>query len=182
MAMIFLHCCLNIQHMHITKTVIGTIMTNHGFEQWLHSQGKKLIRTPVGDKHVAEQLTQQQSLIGGEQSGHIIMRDYLDTGDGIFTALRVTQALTYSGNWDMVTFNHYPQILINLPVAVKKDLTSPTVAAIIQMGNAHLQHGRLVVRYSGTENLLRIMIEDYELAHAQHVASLLADALSKELS
>lgn len=165
-----------------TSTIVGTDMTNYGFECYINSRQKKLIRTAVGDKYVAQKLEQENLLLGGEQSGHIIMRDYLATGDGLFTAFRILEALEFSNNWDMKTFEKYPQILINVPITSKKDLARDPFATLIAESSALLHSGRIIVRYSGTENLLRIMIEDNELQHAQHIGSALSKALQKELS
>lgn len=165
-----------------TPHIVSTIMSNQGFEVYVKNQHKQLIRTSVGDKYVAAQLAQDNLLLGGEQSGHIIMRDYLDTGDGIFTALRVMETLLLTNNWDMITFQRYPQILLNIPVTTKQDLTSPPLAALIAQSQSQLHSGRIVVRYSGTENLLRIMVEDDQLHHAQSIGTCLAQALQKQLS
>ncbi len=165
-----------------TPAIVGTIMSNQGFEVFLTNRNKKLIRTAVGDKYVAEQLGKENLLLGGEQSGHTIMRDYLDTGDGIFTALRIAEACMHTNNWDLITFTPYPQVLLNIPVTHKKDLTLPHVAYHIERAQAQLHSGRVVVRYSGTENLLRIMIEDSRLEHAHTIGSALAQALHNELS
>ncbi|MFI5332494.1 MAG: phosphoglucosamine mutase [Candidatus Babeliales bacterium] len=165
-----------------TPTVVGTDMTNQGFLSFLKQRNISLIRTKVGDKYIAQCLEQQQLILGGEQSGHIIMRDYLDTGDGLCTALRVLEAMSITNNWDMNTFTKFPQLLINIPVAVKKDLSAPAIASIIEQGNAQLKSGRLVVRYSGTENVLRIMIEDDELSYVQQLGNYVADALKQVLS
>ncbi len=165
-----------------TPALVGTVMTNHGFEKYIEAQNKKLLRTAVGDKYITDCLHKEQLLIGGEQSGHIILRDYLAMGDGLFTALRVAQVLTQTNDWAMHTFEKYPQLLLNIPIAVKKDLSSPVIANIIQDSKTKLHSGRLVVRYSGTENILRIMIEDQELGHAHYIGSLLSQALQKELS
>lgn len=164
------------------NTLVGTIVSNYGFERWLAAHGKTLIRTAVGDKHIAQQLSHDNLMLGGEQSGHIVLRDYLEIGDGIFTALRILQTLHHTNNWDMVTFDKYPQILINLPVAVKKDLESEPLASIIEESKAQLHAGRIIVRYSGTENLLRVMVEDDSHDHAQHIANVLARSLHKTLS
>lgn len=163
------------------KAVVGTIMTNQGLELHLASQGKQLIRTPVGDKYVAEQLHQSHLVLGGEQSGHIIMRDYIPTGDGIFTALRVLEAIIFSDNWEINTFTKYPQLLINIPVLAKKDLTQHPLASIITDYKAQLPGGRFEIRYSGTENLLRVMIESDSITRANSIGSALASALKAEL-
>ncbi len=165
-----------------TATLVGTEMTNQGFELYLNQQGKQLIRTRVGDKYVSARLEQEMAPLGGEPSGHLILRDYMSTGDGIFTALRLLEAIIHTNNWDMITFEKYPQILINLPIHVKKDLASSPIAEIIDASNAQLHSGRVVVRYSGTEDVLRIMVEDIELTHAQRISNYLSQALAQELS
>ena len=115
-----------------SDTIVGTSMTNEGFVQYLKQQQKKLIRTAVGDKYVAEQLTNNQWLLGGETSGHIILNDIISTGDGILAALRVLEVVQMTGNWSLKTFMHYPQVMINMPVAARKDLASSPLATIIK--------------------------------------------------
>jgi phosphoglucosamine mutase len=165
-----------------TPAVVGTVMTNQGLEKLLKDKNKQLLRTAVGDKHVAHRMHQDNLILGGEQSGHTILRDHITTGDGIFTALRVAQSVLANHNWTMKTFDHYPQVMFTFPVTIKKELASPAIAILIEHSKAQLQAGRILVRYSGTENVVRIMIEDREHAHAQHVGALLAQALQKELS
>jgi len=163
------------------KTVVGTIMSNHGLDLFLQVQQKQLIRTPVGDKYIADYLQQHNGLLGGEQSGHIILNDYLPTADSIVTALRIIQIIRETDNWDLDTFTHYPQVLVNVPIGQKKNLQDPSIAAIIADYETQLNTGRLVVRYSGTENLLRVMVEDKEQQTAQRISSSLASTLQKEL-
>ncbi len=165
-----------------TPQVVGTSMSNHGFAHFLAQRGKTLLRTNVGDKHVALALETHNLLLGGEQSGHIIVRDYLNTGDGIFIALRLLETLCLNGNWAMKTFSPYPQILINVPVLEKKDLSTPPFSTIIRDYENQLHAGRCVIRYSGTENLLRIMIEDDTLEHATFIGTALSQKLSKVLN
>ncbi len=165
-----------------TKTMVGTVMTNQGFELHLRKHGIGLVRTAVGDKYIAEHLNQHNLLLGGEPSGHIILNDYLPTGDGIFTALRVIQTLIRTHNWEMSTFVKFPQIIINIPVKNKKDLALPPLSDIIETTLKQLHNGRLLVRYSGTEPLLRIMIEDDDCDHAQTLGTLLSQTLQKEIS
>lgn len=160
-----------------SSAVVGTSMTNHGFELFLNKAQKKLVRTSVGDKYVAMAMVQHNLVLGGEPSGHIIARDYLNTGDGVFIALRVLETLLLLDNWDMKTFVKFPQIIINVPVEHKKDLTAEPLAQIIYANQQLLIEGRLVVRYSGTEHLLRIMIEDADYEHAQTIGN----QLSKQL-
>jgi phosphoglucosamine mutase len=163
------------------KTVVGTVMSNQGLEEFLSQKNKMLLRTPVGDRWISEQLQKNDLLLGGEQSGHIIARDLLSTGDGIATALKVAEAITYTNNWDLTTFTTFPQQLINIPVAYKKDLKEPSIAAIIAEYEKQLETGRLYVRYSGTENYLRVMVEDRETDTAQRICTHLAHALEKAL-
>lgn len=165
-----------------TPQVVGTSMSNHGFAHFLAQRGKKLLRTNVGDKYVAHALETNDLLLGGEQSGHIIVRDYLNTGDGIFIALRLLETLSLTGNWQMKTFSPYPQVLINVPVSAKKDLSTPPFSTIIHEYENQLHAGRCVIRYSGTENLLRIMVEDDTLEHATFIGNALSHQLSKVLN
>ena len=171
------------QHPHYNqqKTIVGTIMSNIGLDLFFERHGKTLLRSSVGDKFVSEYLSEHQLLLGGEQSGHIILHDYLQTGDGIFTALRLCETMIATNNWTLKTFDHYPQILINLPVTKKKDLTEPEIAAIIKDHETQLGTERLVIRYSGTENLLRIMIEGKSESAIKQVSDNLARKLQKHL-
>ncbi len=163
------------------QTVVGTIMSNHGLDLFLRAQKKQLVRTPVGDKYIADYLQQHNGLLGGEQSGHIILNDYLPTADSVVTALRIVEIINQTDNWDLDTFTHYPQVLVNVPIGQKKNLQDPSIAAIIADYETQLNTGRLVVRYSGTENLLRVMVEDREQQTAQRISSALASTLQKEL-
>lgn len=151
-------------------SLVGTVMSNHGLEQFLKTQGKKLIRTQVGDKYIADQLHRHHLLLGGEQSGHIITGDYLPTGDGIFTALRLLETLIYTDNWHMETFTKYPQILINIPTAPKNNIQEEPYASIIKTYAATIPQGRILVRYSGTEPMLRIMVEEENRSTAEQIA------------
>lgn len=157
-------------------------MTNQGFAVYLHDHQKQLLRTPVGDKYISERLEKENMLIGGEQSGHVILRDYLESGDGIFTALRVLQALMHTDNWILQTFDKFPQILINIPIDTKKDLETQPFATLIAEHEAKLHGGRLIVRYSGTESVLRVMVEDADPTTAQVVGTMLSQLLALKLS
>jgi phosphoglucosamine mutase len=167
-------------YMHM-PLVVGTIMTNQGLEKHLEKQNKRLIRTQVGDKHVTQQLEQHQVLLGGEQSGHIVIRDFLESGDGIATALKIVETLCLTHNWDMVTYTTYPQVLLTVPVTQKDDLEAPHITHIIAHKKRLLISGRVVVRYSGTENSLRIMVEDEEIDNATLIAHALATELASVL-
>lgn len=164
------------------KTIVGTVMTNEGFNVYLKEHNKTLIRTPVGDKYVAQKLQDIDANLGGEQAGHIIMRDYLKTGDGVMTALRVLEVVLATNNIRMKTFTRYPQLLINMPITVKKDLDQEPLASIIQKHEKRLHKGRIVVRYSGTENLIRVMVEDSDEQNTQTIAHDLAQELKRALT
>ena len=144
--------------------VVATVMSNLGLELALKDRGISLVRTAVGDKYVMEEMVKRGAAIGGEQSGHIIFSDHLFTGDGIATALNVLRIMIESGKdldelaRALVT---YPQVLVNVRVKQKTDLeTVPAIAATMRRVEEQLEgSGRLLVRYSGTEPLLRIMLE-----------------------
>jgi phosphoglucosamine mutase len=168
------------------NAVVATVMSNIGLELALRESGIGLVRTSVGDKYVMEEMLKRGLSIGGEQSGHIIFSDHLFTGDGIATALNVLRVMADSGReladlaGELVT---YPQVLLNVAVREKKDLsTVPAVADAVADVERRLEgSGRLLVRYSGTEPLLRIMIEGKDLQEIQQMASSIAAEVKKEL-
>jgi phosphoglucosamine mutase len=162
-------------------TVVGTVMTNQGFENHFVSRGKAVIRAKVGDKYVAAKLEEENVPLGGEISGHIIIKDYLTTGDGVFVALKVLESMIVNDNFDMNTFAKFPQVLINVPVVHKKDLTQHPYSLIIAEYEKKLGQGRILVRYSGTEHLLRVMTEATTHEVAQTVAQALATRLQEAL-
>ncbi len=144
--------------------VVATVMSNIGLEIALRDLGIGLVRCPVGDKYVMEELLRDNLSLGGEQSGHIIFPDLLYTGDGIVTALNVLRVMGESGRplADLAReLTQFPQVLRNVHVREKRDwLTIPAAARAIADVEARLAgRGRILVRYSGTEPLLRIMIE-----------------------
>jgi phosphoglucosamine mutase len=161
--------------------VVGTIMTNQGFERHLEAEGRRLLRTKVGDKYVVAKMEEENLPLGGEISGHTIIRDYLPTSDGILVALKVLEAVLVHSNWEMKTFTKFPQVLINVPVAQKKDLSQQPFAQLIADFEGNLTGGRMVVRFSGTENLLRVMAEAPTVEEAQTAANGLASALQEAL-
>jgi phosphoglucosamine mutase len=122
------------------------------------------VRCPVGDKYVMEEMLMRGLSLGGEQSGHVIFSEYLFTGDGLATSLNVLRTMTATGRElaDLASeLTTYPQVLLNVRVDRKVDLkTIPEVASVMSAVEARLSgHGRLLVRYSGTEPLLRVMLE-----------------------
>ena len=169
------------------NAVVATVMSNIGLELALRESGIELVRTSVGDKYVMEEMLKRGLSIGGEQSGHIIFSDHLFTGDGIVTALNVLRVMADSGReladlaGELAT---YPQVLLNVRVLQKKDLsTIPPVADAMADVERRLDgSGRLLVRYSGTEPLLRIMIEGKNQAEIQHMASSIAAVVKRELA
>jgi phosphoglucosamine mutase len=160
------------------KTVVGTVMSNEGLAHFLKTAGKSFLRTQVGDKHILEQLAADNLTLGGEPAGHIICKDIIPTGDGILTALRVCEALLFSRNDEFATFEKFPQTLINIPIKIKKDLTQSPFHQIITAMQERLSSGRILVRFSGTEPLLRIMVE----APCSQIAQSIAQELSAQLS
>ena len=146
------------------NTVVATVMSNIGLEIALRASGIDLVRCPVGDKYVMEEMIKRELSLGGEQSGHVIFSDHLFTGDGIATAMNVLRVMAETGREladlaaELVT---YPQVLINVRVREKKDLQSvPAIAAAMDRVEDRLAgQGRLLVRYSGTEPLMRVMME-----------------------
>lgn len=160
---------------------VGTILTNSGLDAFLKTKNKKLLRASVGDKYITQLLHTHQLLLAGEPSGHVIMRDYSETGDGIYTALRICQTMIETHNENLTTFSVYPQAHINMPVTSRKNLSEPPFASIINSCAQLLTSGRLIVRYSGTEHVLRITAEDSDFQHAQAVALQVSEELQKLL-
>ena len=151
------------------NAIVATVMSNIGLEIALRDSGIELVRCAVGDKYVMEEMIKRDLSIGGEQSGHIIFSDHLYTGDGIVTALSVLRVMAETGREladlasELVT---YPQVLVNVRVREKRELRSvPAIAEALDRVEGRLAgEGRLLVRYSGTEPLLRVMIEGQEPA------------------
>ena len=168
------------------NTVVATVMSNIGLEIALREAGIEMVRTAVGDKHVMEEMTRRDSSLGGEQSGHVIFSEYLFTGDGLATALSVLRTMAAAGRElrdlasDLVA---YPQVLVNVRVPRKVDLRSvPAVAGVMDSVEARLAgHGRLLVRYSGTEPLLRIMLEGRDQAEIASWADEIVRAVGEHL-
>jgi phosphoglucosamine mutase len=169
------------------NTIVATVMSNIGLEIALRDAGIGLRRTHVGDKYVMEELLRDGFSLGGEQSGHVIFTDYLFTGDGLATSLAVLGVMAATGRRlsalaaEMVA---YPQVLVNVRVRERKDLTAiPPVAAAMKDVEAKLSgHGRLLVRYSGTEPLVRIMLEGRDRDEIAGWANEIAEAVKQELS
>lgn len=163
-------------------TVVATVMSNLGLEKALEREGVRLLRTPVGDKYVLEEMVRIDAAIGGEQSGHVIFRHYATTGDGMLTALRIFEIARLAGvGLDELTadLRVYPQKLVNIRVREKKALTEvPAVAQEIRRVEEELGGaGRVLVRFSGTEPLARVMVEGPDLAGVEAYTARIAEAI-----
>lgn len=167
--------------------VVATVMSNIGLEVALRASGINLLRAAVGDRYVLEQMLESDILLGGEQSGHVIFREYGTTGDGLLTALRVLE-IAGTDNWDLgdllADFKVYPQVLVNVRVKEKRPFDElPRVVSSIQRAEHALgAHGRVLVRYSGTELLARVMIEGPEQALVDSLAGRIAETIRAELT
>ena len=169
------------------SVVVATTMSNMGLEIALRRSGIQMMRAPVGDKYVLEEMLRHGSTLGGEQSGHIIFRDGdATTGDGLLTALRVLQIMARTGKplAELVAdLKVFPQTIKNVRVREKKPLLEvPGVSAAIKNAEQELDgNGRVVVRYSGTEALARVMVEAEDQASMQRLADAIAGAIQQAL-
>ena len=166
--------------------VVATVMSNIGLEIALRDRGIELIRAQVGDRYVLEELLARGAKLGGEQSGHIIFPDISLAGDGMITAIELLRAVLDSGrslgqNAEQMT--RYPQLLLNIRVRSKPPLdTLPEVSAEIERVEQALQgRGRLLVRYSGTENLARVMIEGQDKIQIREQANRIAETIRQAI-
>jgi phosphoglucosamine mutase len=166
--------------------VVATTMSNMGLEAALKRDGIHMLRAPVGDRYVLEMMQEQNAALGGEQSGHILFPHLATTGDGLLTSLVVLDLISRTGqSIDELTsdLKVFPQVILNVKVREKKPLEEiPSVAAKIRAAEEELKDsGRVVIRYSGTEPLARVMIEaESEEAMRRH-ANAIADAIRAEL-
>lgn len=166
--------------------IVATVMSNIGLEIALRELGIGMVRCAVGDKYVMEEMQARGLSLGGEQSGHIIFSDYLFTGDGLCTALNVLRTMMATGrtlgqlSGDLVSF---PQVLLNVRVREKVDvMTVPAIAAAIHMVEASVaDQGRVLIRYSGTEPLLRVMLEGRDQDEIRGWAQGIIDVAKREL-
>jgi phosphoglucosamine mutase len=161
-------------------------MSNMGFEAALARSGIRMLRAPVGDKYVLEEMRNSGASLGGEQSGHILFPAKATTGDGLLTALLVLDVVHRSGKTlgELIAdLKNYPQVILNVKVREKVPMeTMPAVMAAIQAAETALQGtGRVVIRYSGTEALARVMIEAESAAAMQEHAEAIAAVLRAEI-
>jgi phosphoglucosamine mutase len=166
--------------------VVATVMSNLGLERALCAHGIGMIRTPVGDKYVLEEMLRRGAVLGGEQSGHIIFHRYATAGDGMLTALRVFEVMRQTdAGLDELTqqIQVYPQRLVNVRIKQRKRLEDlPAVAAEIRAAEDSFgDSGRVLVRFSGTEPLARVMVEGPELDRVEAFANRIASRIRAEL-
>jgi phosphoglucosamine mutase len=166
--------------------VVGTVMSNLGLEVYLKEQGIGLLRANVGDRYVVEMMKETGCNLGGEQSGHLICLDNTTTGDGMISALSVLVAMQEADkplSELHAAINRYPQVLINVAVQEKSDLAEEAdiCSAIDSAREALGEQGRVLVRYSGTQALARVMVEGAEHSAVEEHARAIADAIQARL-
>jgi phosphoglucosamine mutase len=170
-----------------TKSVVGTVMTNLGLIRALENRGISFVATPVGDRYVLERMLAEGHTLGGEQSGHIIMHKYANTGDGLLTALHLISHIAQSKKTlkDLASFmSRYPQVLINVPGVSKEKLAHNQAIkdAVLRIESVLGVRGRVLLRASGTEPLIRVMVEAEVASDAQQFADSLAALVKSELA
>ena len=166
--------------------VVSTVMANLGLETALAREGIRMLRTPVGDKYVREEMVRVGATLGGEQSGHVIFREYATTGDGMLTALHILE-FAHGAHAGLDELTHdlevYPQRLYNVRVREKKPLTDMLAVGheISACEKALGSSGRVLVRFSGTEPLVRVMVEGPEIARVEEFGQRIARAIEREI-
>jgi phosphoglucosamine mutase len=169
------------------NAIVATVMSNIGLELALRAAGIEMVRCAVGDKYVMEEMMRRDLSLGGEQSGHVIFSEYLFTGDGLATALNVLRTMSASRRElaDLAgELTTYPQVLLNLRVRQRVDLkTVPEIAAALAAVEARLAgNGRLLVRYSGTEPLLRVMLEGQDTGEIKQWGEEIIETVRRHLA
>ncbi|MEN9434291.1 MAG: phosphoglucosamine mutase [Pseudomonadota bacterium] len=165
----------------VNKGVVGTLMSNLGLEQSIQRLGVPFYRANVGDRYVLEMMLQNQCILGGESSGHVIVRDMMPTGDGIIAALQVLSAVVGSGKTLAElseVMQQYPQTLVNVRVQQKVDLKNPVIqSAVADVESTLGARGRVLLRASGTEPLIRVMVEGQDHYETEQLAQQIASAV-----
>jgi phosphoglucosamine mutase len=169
------------------NTVVATVMSNIGLELALKKEGINLVRSKVGDRYILEEMRHHGYNFGGEQSGHIIFFDLNTTGDGILSALQVLAAMKKSNktlSQLSAVMQKFPQVIENVEVTHKKDIeTVPEIRkAIASAEEALLGKGRILVRYSGTQSLCRVMVEGQDESEIQDIAHNIAQVIGNKLN
>jgi len=169
------------------NVVVSTVMANLGFRRALEERGIEVLSAPVGDKHVAHEMARSGAVLGGEQSGHIIWAQHSSTGDGILTGLQIAVAISAEAeplSKLAALYSSFPQVLINVEVGARdalagaEGLWSEVQAAESSLGD----DGRVLLRASGTEPVVRVMVEATEASVAQRTAEAVADAVRRHLA
>ncbi len=170
----------------VKKTVVATVMSNLGLERMMSKSGGSLVRTQVGDRYVVEEMRKTGYNFGGEQSGHLVFLDHMTTGDGVLGALQVLNAMLETGSGRPLSelrkvMTRYPQVLVNLKVQRKRPMEEMSdVAVLIRSVETKLgDEGRVLVRYSGTEAKVRVMVEGPDQGVIQGYADEIAQALAR---
>lgn len=167
------------------NSVVVTIMANKGFDIAMEKKRIKIVKTKVGDRYVVDEMRKKGYVLGGEQSGHIIFSDYTTTGDGVISALQLLRVMKERGaklSKLAECMKSLPQVLVNVVVKEKKDINKLEVNNNIKSAESKLgKKGRVLVRYSGTQNLCRIMIEGENKREIQKMANDIAKNMKKEI-
>ena len=168
------------------KTVVATVMSNMGLDIAMREAGGRVIKTAVGDRYVVEEMRRQGCLLGGEQSGHMIFLEYNTTGDGVLTALQILSVMQETGKSlaELAgVMTSLPQTLVNVRVRERRNIKDvPAIRQVIDDAEAQLgEDGRVLIRYSGTEPLLRIMLEGREQGEITALAGEIARAVEHNL-
>jgi phosphoglucosamine mutase len=169
-----------------TKCIVGTVMSNYGLEEMLQRMGIALLRTPVGDKYVLEEMRRSGAILGGEQSGHIVFLAHVTTGDGLISALQLLRVMQTSGqplSRLASVLTKYPQVLLNVRVRERID---PLAFPEVKQAHAHAlemlkSSGRILIRLSGTEPLARIMVEGRDPHAIETAAENLAHVIDRAI-
>ncbi|RJQ19992.1 MAG: phosphoglucosamine mutase [Nitrospiraceae bacterium] len=181
-------CALDMKKSGVLKadTVVATVMSNIGFEICLKKAGIKVVRTRVGDRYVVEEMVKRNCNLGGEQSGHIIFLDHNTTGDGPITALQILSVMCRTGRALSELASYvpiYPQVLINVPVGRSKNMEDcPAVTAAVKRCEKRLDSGRILVRPSGTEPKIRVMVEGDDMDSITAIADEIAEVIRANMA
>ena len=168
------------------KKMVATVMSNIGLHQAMKEMGIELITTQVGDRHVMEGMLAEDVVLGGEDSGHMIFRDFHSTGDGMLAGLRLLDAMT-SANQPLSQLSNimtvFPQLMINVDVSEKPDLAGiPQIVSEIAKAEQELgEHGRVLVRYSGTQNQCRVMVEGPTNQVVENICNRIAETVRTQI-
>jgi phosphoglucosamine mutase len=167
-------------------TLVATVMSNLGLARAMEDAGIALLRTKVGDRYVLEKMKEQGFTLGGEQSGHIIFSSHATTGDGILTGLQLMAEMAKSGkslSELAKQMTRYPQVLVNVEGVDKTKTEDAELVELVQQAELEMgSSGRVLLRPSGTENLVRVMVEASDIGTAQGWADRLANKVRERLS